>query len=233
MHFSLMEITASFPAARVAAVVFEGGAILPARSARLSHIIGEIESAARERFSGLELSQIPGVAAWRAAYRGFGIKRTSYRSSVERLIKRVLAGGPLPEANSFVDLYNAVSLRHALCLGADDFDLLTGDVSFRFSRPSDTFVDMGAADGGGDDPPKPGEVVYADDDHVLCRRWNWRQDARSVVTPTTRRVLATVQSHGWGDVEAAAEDLMRLACDELGMTARRVVVDAARPVATL
>ena len=30
---------------------------------------------------------------------------------------------------------------------------------------------------------RPGEVVYADAAHVLCRRWNWRQDARSLITP--------------------------------------------------
>ena len=58
----------------------------------------------------MELSSIPGVAAWRSAYKGFGIKSTSYRSSVERLVKRVLAGDALPRINAFVDLYNALSL---------------------------------------------------------------------------------------------------------------------------
>ena len=42
------------------------------------------------------------------------------------------------------------------------------------------------------DPPKVGEVVYADARHVLCRRWNWRQDARSAVSTQTRRVALTV-----------------------------------------
>ena len=56
------------------------------------------------------------------AYKGFGVKRTSYRSSVERLIKRVLAGQPLPEINALVDLYNMVSLTSGLCLGCDDLD---------------------------------------------------------------------------------------------------------------
>ena len=68
------------------------------------------------------MSQIPGIAAWRAAYKGFGIKQTRYRSSVERLVKNVLAGRPLARVNAFVDLYNAVSLAHVLPLGADDLD---------------------------------------------------------------------------------------------------------------
>lgn len=234
MKLSIADIASAFPSARVAAILLEGGEIASRRSARIEQIVVAREEAARRRFTGQELSQIPGVAAWRVAYRGFGIKRTSYRSSVERLVKRVLAGDALPQINSLVDLYNAISLDHVLCLGADDADLLQGDVAFRFSRPGDTFLDLGAAAGEDpNDPPKPGEVVYADDDHVLCRRWNWRQDARSAVTPASRRVLLTVQSNGWGSVEAAAEELMALARDELGMRARSVVVEAARPEATL
>ena len=47
----------------------------------------------------------------------------------------------------------------------------------------------------GDEPeaPKAGEVVYADAAHVLCRRWNWRQDARSLITAATARAVVTVQ----------------------------------------
>ena len=81
----------------------------------------------------MELAAIAEVAAWRAAYKGFGVKRTSYRSSAERLIKRVLAGQPLPEINGLVDLYNMVSLETGLCLGCDDLDKTSGDLDFRFS----------------------------------------------------------------------------------------------------
>jgi DNA/RNA-binding domain of Phe-tRNA-synthetase-like protein len=234
MRLSLIEIISHFPASRIAAVTLHGGLITSERPPALASHVRDREAAARAAFAGLELSQIPGVAAWRSAYRGFGVKRTSYRSSVERLVKRVLAGDALPAINGFVDLYNAVSLEHVLCLGADDLDGVTGDVAFRYSRPGDTFRDMGAAKGeDADDPPKPGEVVYADADHVLCRRWNWRQDARTAVTPHTRRVLVTVQSHGWGDVETAAERLARMASDHFGMSARVAIADASRPVVDL
>ena len=88
------------------------------------------------------MSQIPGIAAWRAAYKGFGIKQTRYRSSVERLVKNVLAGRPLARVNAFVDLYNAVSLAHVLPLGADDLDRVTPPLAFRYAREGDSFVDM-------------------------------------------------------------------------------------------
>ena len=180
----------------------------------------------------MELSAIPEVAAWRAAYKGFGIKRTSYRSSVERLIKRVIAGQPLPSINALVDLYNMVSLETGLCLGCDDLDRTSGDLVFRFSRPDDSFLDMGAEAGDDpNDPPKEGEVVYADARHVLCRRWNWRQDARTAASHETRRAVLTVQSNGVGDVETAAARLAGLIGRECAAHSRIVILDRARPSA--
>jgi DNA/RNA-binding domain of Phe-tRNA-synthetase-like protein len=178
----------------------------------------------------MELSQIPGIAAWRAAYKGFGIKQTRYRSSVERLVKNVLAGRALARVNAFVDLYNAVSLAHVLPLGADDLDHVTPPLAFRFAREGDSFVDMADAEAGeGPEAPKPGEVVYADADHVLCRRWNWRQDARSLITPATRRAVVTVQGNGAGDVAAGADDLVDLIGQFCAGQCRVVVLDRAHP----
>jgi len=48
-----------------------------------------------------------------------------------------------------------------LAVGADDLDLLSGGLAFRYARPGDSFVALGDA-AATDDPPKPGEVVYAD-----------------------------------------------------------------------
>jgi DNA/RNA-binding domain of Phe-tRNA-synthetase-like protein len=229
-RLSIAELAERFPDFRVAVVIAEGLAI-GERDAALDAEIGQAEARARARWAGVELSAIPGVTAWRTAYRAFGIKRTSYRSSVERLLKRVLAGDSLPRVNALVDLYNMISLDEALCLGCDDLDKVQGDLAFRYAREGDSFLDMGAAEGEDpNDPPKPGEVVYADAEKVLCRRWNWRQDARSAVTPATRRVVLTAQSNGWGDVEAAGARLVEAVTRICGGRARALVADAGRPV---
>jgi DNA/RNA-binding domain of Phe-tRNA-synthetase-like protein len=230
-NLSIAEIAERFPDFRVALVIADNLAIRDMRSAALAAEIAEVENACRARWGGSELAAIPGVAGWRAAYKGFGIKRTSYRSSVERLIKRVLAGGALPEVNTLVDLYNAVSLSSELCLGCDDLDAVEGDLDFRFSRAGDTFLDMGAEPSEDpNDPPKVGEVVYADVRHVLCRRWNWRQDSRSAVSPHTRRAALTVQSNGFGDVEAAAARVAAMIERECGGQCRIIVAERGRPV---
>jgi DNA/RNA-binding domain of Phe-tRNA-synthetase-like protein len=236
MRFDISEIAPAFPDFRVAVLVAADVSVRGERPPALAAFIADRERAARELFSGMELSAIPGVAAWRRAYRAFGIKKTSYRSSVERLVKNVLAGGSLPAINTFVDAYNAISLKHVLPSGADDLDLVRGDLAFRFSRPGDDFWDMGAVDDNGAplaDPPKEGEVVYADAEKILCRRWNWRQDSRSAIRMTTTRAVVTLQQNGIGDAEAAANELAALIGDECGGRFAITVLDSGRSSAEL
>ena len=143
-------------------------------------------------------------------------------------MKNVLADRPLARVNAFVDLYNAVSLAHVLPLGADDLDRVTPPLAFRYAREGDSFVDM-AEDGEAPEAPKPGEVVYADAAHVLCRRWNWRQDARTLITPATRRAVVTVQSNGAGDVAAAPTILCNSLVSIAGAIAVWSILNAAHP----
>lgn len=234
MQLTIAELTERFPDFRAAAILAEDLAIGTTRPAPLDSAILAAENACRSRHEGMELSAIPGVAAWRSAYKGFGIKKTSYRSSVERLIKRVLAGERLPVINTFVDIYNAISLQHGFCIGADDLDRIAPPVAFRFSRPGDSFLDMGAEAGGDpSDPPKDGEVVLADTRHVLCRRWNWRQDMRSAITPDTRRALVTVQANGWGDLEEAADRLADWLAADCGAKVSIAYLDRNNPTIPL
>lgn len=240
MKLNISELTTTFPNFRVAAITATGLTIPPERPEELNRLISERQAAARAAWTGTDLSEIPGVATWRAAYRAFGIKKTSYRSSVERIVKNALGERPLPRINGFVDAYNAVSLAHVMPAGADDLDKVTGDLFFRYAREGDSFVDMAAigeedAEGAGpaEDPPKQGEVVFADEAHVLCRRWNWRQDARSLVSTETRRAILTIQANGPGDLDAAIADATDLIGRFCKATLHVTIADRMRPVVDL
>jgi DNA/RNA-binding domain of Phe-tRNA-synthetase-like protein len=238
IEVTIVEVASAFPHYRVAVVVAESLTISQERPPMLDDLIRQHEKAARERWADTELSQIPGIAAWRRAYRAFGIKQTRYRSSVERLLKNVLAGRPLARINNFVDAYNAVSLAHVLPLGADDLDCITSPLAFRYARAGDSFADM--ADAAGTrledvetEAPRPGEVVLADATKLLCRRWNWRQDARSLITPVTRHAVVPLQANGFGDVAAATVDLVELVEKFCAGRCRSMVLDAQRPTGTV
>lgn len=229
MKLDISDISIDFPAYRVAVIVATGLAIPADRPAAFDEEIKQRSLKARERWAGHELSQIPGIAVWRQAYKQFGIKKTSYRCSVERLVKNALAMRELPSINPFVDAYNAVSLRHVFPAGADDLDHVTGDIAFRYARDGDSFIPLGRADEG-EDPPKPGEVVYADGEKVLCRRWNWYQDHRSPVSSGTTRAVLTIQGNGEGDLEAAVEDACQLISTWCNGQCAVAYASAARPV---
>ncbi len=236
MQIDISNVIASFPDFSVAVVTCEDLAIPAARPAHLDVEIEQRETGIRAAWGETPLAEIPGITVWRQAYKGFGVKKTSYRSSVERLIKNALAERSLPAINGFVDCYNAVSLSHIFPAGADDLENVRGDIAFRFSRDGDSFLDMGARDETGAPlgaPPKPGEVVYADAEKVLCRRWNWRQDARSVVTPETRRAVVTIQANGAGDLQAAVDDLTELLSKTCGGHIDVVIADAGQPFVDL
>ncbi len=238
MRLDISEIAADFPEFRVGAVVASDLAVSALRSPELQSLITERRAAAIAAWGGRELGEIPGIVAWRLAYKRFGIKSTRYRCSVERLVKNALADREQPEINSFVDAYNAVSLSHVLPIGADDLDCVDGDVFFRYARTDDSFLDMAGSgeegsDGPSEDPPKPGEVVYADTTKVLCRRWNWRQDGRSLVQPTSRRVILTIQSLSVGNLEAALDDLCDLTRRFSGGRTSVSIADALTPTIEL
>ena len=235
MKLDISDVISDFPQFRVAAVVATDLVVAPERPAELDDLIASRVEASRDWWREFVLADIPGLKAWRKTYRAFGIKQTSYRSSVERLIKNVLAGRGLVAINGFVDCYNVISISHVFPAGADDLDKVSGGLFFRYSRPGDSFQDM-AKDGVGgviDSPPKPGEVVYADAEKVLCRRWNWRQDARSLVSPETKRAVVTVQANGTDGLDEAVADLQTLLERYCSARVSATVADAETPVVDL
>lgn len=127
------------------------------------------------------------VASWQEAYRAFGAKPQRTASSVEALWKRA-AGPGLPRVNWLVDVYNAVSVVHALPIGGEDLDQFAGPIRLVRATGAEPFATT--KDGQEvNDPPAPGEVVWADDLGVTCRRWNWRQGTRTRLTDRSMAAL--------------------------------------------
>jgi DNA/RNA-binding domain of Phe-tRNA-synthetase-like protein len=144
------------------------------------------EQEQRAAFAGRKAADHPHIQAWRAAYGAFGAKPSKYLCSVEALLARTLKGQDLPAINCIVDLYNAVSMRHILPVGGEDWERLDGDLILTQANGSEPFVSLEA----GMEVttyPETGEVIWADRSGVTCRRWNWRQGRRTLLTTQTRQ----------------------------------------------
>jgi DNA/RNA-binding domain of Phe-tRNA-synthetase-like protein len=116
--------------------------------------------------------------AWRAAYRGFGAKPQRTPSSAEALARRLQRDGQLPTINAVVDLYNALSVHFAIPIGGENMAAYVGDPILKRASGLETFDTV--KDGSPFVETVPaGEVVWADELGVTCRRWNWRQGLRT------------------------------------------------------
>lgn len=131
--------------------------------------------------------------AWREAYRAFGAKPQRTPCSAEALLKRVTRDGGLLSVNAVVDFYNAVSLRFAIPVGGENADAYAGIPRLVRASGGESFETMqnGAL---ATEPVDPGEVIWRDDRGVTCRRWNWRQGARTRIDTAT--------THMWFILEA-------------------------------
>lgn len=126
----------------------------------------------------------PQLLAWREAYRAFGAKPNRTRNSADALLRRADSG--LPQVNRVVDIYNASSVAHRLPVGGEDWDCYVGTprlVRARGDEEFDTVRDGAPAT----ETPEPGEVVWADDAGVTCRRWNHRQCVRTRLREDSKR----------------------------------------------
>jgi DNA/RNA-binding domain of Phe-tRNA-synthetase-like protein len=204
------ELIERFPDYRVALMVARGLVIPNRRQPAIEDYVSAAERAIAEAWGDRPVSEISEVAAWRQAYKGFGVRKTSYRPSVERLIRHIQRHGALPQVNALVDFYNAISVAFRMPAGADDLDTLAPPLAFRFSMESDSFIALGDTEAR-NNPPKAGEVVYADQRHVLCRRWNWYQDDRTATSAATRNAVITVQSIAGAGVHRVEEAAAALA----------------------
>jgi DNA/RNA-binding domain of Phe-tRNA-synthetase-like protein len=197
-------------------------------SAALRETFEREQAAALARLGGTPLSEVPSLAAWRRAFRSFGVDPTAYRSAAEALLRRLTKQGSIPSINTLVDVGNLVAIRHALPVAVFDLASIDGGLTVRFARGDESFTDLGS---GATEHPEPGEVIFIDEAaHVAARRWCWRQSAESASGETASRVLVTVEGHhddARRDVDAAVADLDALLREHAGAaTVHRAIVDA-------
>jgi DNA/RNA-binding domain of Phe-tRNA-synthetase-like protein len=135
----------------------------------------------------------------------------------------------VPHINKLVDLCNYVSMKHVLPVAAYDLEFVSGPVEVRFATGDEPFLPLYAKVV---EHPKPGEVVYTDDEGALSRRWNWRQCDRAKTTAQTRDVLLTTE--GINDiqpeaVQAAIVELVSLVEDHCGGSLSWTLLDSDHP----
>jgi DNA/RNA-binding domain of Phe-tRNA-synthetase-like protein len=192
-------------------------------------LLRDVEERVRQDESLADVVAHPKIAAWRQAFSQFGARPSKYQASVEALVRRARRGDALPPINALVALYNALSLRFLVPVGGDDLDLVSGGLHLRPAKGDEAYTPLG---GEGEEPPETGEIVYADDAKVLCRRWSWRGGEASKISAATSNAVLNV--HGLppatlDEVTRATETLATLVRQVCGGSSTWYVLDQRQP----
>lgn len=204
------EILESFPMIRAGVILAQGLKNGPSPESLQTRFLEE-QKATLARIGETPLSEIKSLAAWRKAFRGFGVKPTKYRSAPEALLRRLTKKGDIPSINTLVDIGNMISIRYALPSAVFDLHALQGGISVHFSDGTERFTPLFQKEA---EQPVEGEVVFSDEtDLVVARRWCWRQSDESAARESTTEAIIVLEAQhedSEAEVEAAMNDWLDL-----------------------
>ncbi len=204
------EIFTDFPDAKIGVLVFTKMNNAN-KNSEISLLLKQAQKDVVATVAAEEVPLLPKIKDWRDAYSKFGCKPSSYRSSVEALLRRITKNNFIRDISTAVDLYNLVSIKHQLCVGAMDLSNVSGDIFLTKTGDNDFFQGIGE-----DQKSKvcQGEVAYKDEQgDILCRAWNYRESDKSKITEGSTEIFFLIEglaSSSNDEILAAVEELSLL-----------------------
>ena len=120
-----------------------------------------------------------------------------YPNAVTNLISLVKQKGKLPQINTVVDIYNALSVESGIAMATHDLDKLNGRIVIRLSKEGEEFTALD----GTTEKLKSGEVIYADESRILGRFS--KQCQHTITTPESKNVVII----GFGNSKITDEEM--------------------------
>ena len=145
----------------------------------------EVIEEVKRTYDPATVKDVPIFRAYRDFFWRIGIDPTKNRPAAEALIRRVLAGKPLPTINTLVDAYNLASIKTCISIGAFDAERVRGDLLLRLARKGEEFTGIGIE--------KPmvleGNEAVVSDSGKLIAIYPYRDADDTKVTLATKNVL--------------------------------------------
>lgn len=160
------------------------GVRISAGSSALDTCRQQITSELRSRYTLEQIRAEPVFRAYRDFFWSVGIDPTKTRPASEALVRRIVAGRPIPVINTAVDAYNLASASSGIPIAAFDRDRLEGELSLRFARTQERFSGIGMSE-----PVSltPNQVVMTDARQIIAV-YPYRDSEETKVTPVTRNI---------------------------------------------
>lgn len=114
------------------------------------------------------------------------------KSSPENLLYMLLNNNRIPNINLIVDIYNLVSLKTRLALGAHDLDNIVGNVVLRLTNGDEKFLPIGYSK---EKTVSKGEYAYIDESNDILCRMEVRQVEKTKVLESTKNCMYIIQGN--------------------------------------
>jgi DNA/RNA-binding domain of Phe-tRNA-synthetase-like protein len=132
------------------------------------------------------------INGFRKLHEAVGAPNRKNLSAPENLYRLLLKYANIPHINLLVDIYNLISIKYKLALGAHDLSKIDGDIHLRFTNGSEKYIPLGETE------PKAiraGEYSYIDDSNEVICYLDVRQVDKTKVTTDTTDVFFVIQGN--------------------------------------
>jgi len=162
-----------------------GGLNLKKESKTLEELKKEVIEEIKNYYNLETLKNDPQMRLYRDFFWKIDIDPTKTRPASEALIRRILAGSPLPQINTAVDSYNLASIKSGVPLAAFDAGMLKGELTMRFAKEGEEFAGIGMKE------PKilAGKEIVIEDQESLVAIYPYRDADKSKITLDTKEIL--------------------------------------------
>jgi DNA/RNA-binding domain of Phe-tRNA-synthetase-like protein len=172
----------------------------------------------KQGWAGKKYKDDPVLVGFRDLHTKVGRSNRDYVASPEGLRWLLLERGRFPHVNTLVDIYNLISVKTGLALGAHDVDKVNGNITLRLTKGDENFVPLGKTE------PQaifPEEYGYCDDgNNVICRLEVLQVEPTKVTTGSEDVFMIIEGNANTGDefVKKVAEEVCRLITKYCGGT---------------
>lgn len=147
----------------------------------------------KEKWSGKSWKEDKVLEGFRILHTKVGRSNRDYPASPEVLLRLLLERDRFPRINAVVDLYNLISLKTQLALGAHDIEKVHGNITLRLTDGTETFWPLGHTE---TEKVPVGEYAYCDDGNNIICRLEVLQVEPTKITEQATDIFFIIQGNG-------------------------------------
>ncbi len=145
------------------------------------HLLEEVVNLIHLTFNKDTIKNHHLIQPWAVAQQEFGSQAKHYHTSVERLLKKVLARKSIATKDVLTNLLRYLALKHIIPFGVDDFSKVNGDLTFALSSGKEKVDVLRGL--------KKGALYYKDEKYVLSTKLDFWKSKRTMLNDKSTSAL--------------------------------------------